>query len=83
LRTNVVEANPLWSLLFLNNNLHVAHHTHPHVPWHELPRLWRAMQSTSFSAGIVFRGGYLEVMRTYLLRPFISAEHPFSRPELQ
>jgi fatty acid desaturase len=79
LRTNVVEASPLWSLLFLNNNLHVAHHAHPHVPWHELPRLWRRIQSTSLGAGVVFRGGYLEVIRKYLFRPFITAEHPFSR----
>ena len=83
LRTNVVEAGSLWSLLFLNNNLHVAHHTHPHAPWYELPRVWRRMQSTSFSAGVVFHGGYREVIRKYLFRPFITAEHPFSRPELR
>lgn len=79
LRTNVVEAGPVWSLLFLNNNLHVAHHMHPHVPWHELPRVWQRMQSTSFSAGVVFRGGYRQVIREYLFRPFITAEHPGSR----
>jgi hypothetical protein len=28
-------------------------------------------------AGLVFRGGYREVMREYLFRPFITAEHPF------
>jgi len=81
LRTNVVEAGAVWSLLFLNNNLHVAHHLHPHVPWHELPVVWRRMQSTSFSAGVVFRGGYREVIRTYLFRPFITPEHPFSPAE--
>lgn len=80
-RTNVVEAGALWSLLFLNNNLHVAHHLHPHVPWHELPALWRRMRTTSFSAGTVFHGGYSEVARKYLFRPFISAEHPFSSPQ--
>lgn len=78
LRTNVVEAGPVWSLLFLNNNLHVAHHLHPHVAWHELPQVWQRMQNTSFSAGIVFRGGYREVVRKYLFRPFITAEHPLS-----
>ena len=81
LRTNVVEAGPVWSLLFLNNNLHVAHHLHPHAPWHELPQVWRGMQSTAFSAGVVFRGGYREVIRKYLFRPFITAEHPFASPE--
>jgi len=81
LRTNVVEAGPVWSLLFLNNNLHVAHHMHPHVPWYELPQVWHRMQSTSFNAGVVFRGGYREVIRTYLFRPFITAEHPCSPAE--
>lgn len=83
LRTNVVEAGRVWSLLFLNNNLHVAHHMHPHAPWHELPQVWHRMQSTSFHAGIVFRGGYRQVIRQYLFRPFITAEHPFARPEAQ
>ncbi|HEY0341342.1 MAG TPA: fatty acid desaturase [Steroidobacteraceae bacterium] len=33
-RTNVVEAHPFWAAIFLNNNLHVAHHAHPHIPWY-------------------------------------------------
>jgi fatty acid desaturase len=78
LRTNVVEAGPVWSLLFLNNNLHVVHHLHPHVSWYELPRVWRSMHSKCVSGGVVFRGGYREVIRKYLFRPFITAEHPFS-----
>jgi fatty acid desaturase len=76
-RTNVVEASPFWSLLFLNNNLHVAHHAHPHVPWHELPRVWRGMRAVNPGSGRIFNG-YGEVAREYLLRPFITAEHPFS-----
>ena len=78
LRTNVVEAHPFWALIFLNNNLHVAHHAHPHVPWHELPRLWRGMRHSTISLGRVFKG-YREVARDYLLHPFITAEHPFAR----
>jgi len=80
LRTNVVEAHPLWALLFLNNNLHVAHHTHPQVPWYELPRVWRDMRGAGSGAARVF-GGYGEVARCYLLRPFITAEHPFASLE--
>jgi fatty acid desaturase len=76
-RTNVVEAHPFWALIFLNNNLHVAHHAHPHVPWYELPRVWRGMCGSERGVGLVFRGGYREVMRGYLFRPFITAEHPF------
>jgi fatty acid desaturase len=80
LRTNVVEAHPLWALIFLNNNLHVAHHAHPHVPWYELPRVWREMRRSRILGGRTF-SGYSEVARQYLFRPFITAEHPFSRVE--
>ena len=76
LRTNVVEAHSFWALIFLNNNLHVAHHAHPHVPWYELPRVWREMQHSRPGAGRIF-SGYSEVARQYLFRPFITAEHPF------
>jgi fatty acid desaturase len=76
LRTNVVEAGPIWALLFLNNNLHIAHHLRPHLPWYELPRAWRAMRHSVRGAGVVFSGGYREVFRKYLFRPFITAEHP-------
>jgi fatty acid desaturase len=76
-RTNVVEAHPFWATIFLNNNLHVAHHAHPHVPWYELPRVWRGMRQSNVPGGLIF-AGYQEVARNYLLRPFITAEHPFS-----
>jgi fatty acid desaturase len=76
LRTNVVEAGPIWALLFLNNNLHIAHHLRPHLPWYELPRAWREMRHAVHGAGVVFSGGYREVFRKYLFRPFITVEHP-------
>lgn len=76
-RTNVVEAHPFWAAIFLNNNLHVAHHAHPHIPWYELPRVWRGMRRSDVRVGRVF-AGYREVARNYLVRPFITAEHPFS-----
>jgi fatty acid desaturase len=88
LRTAVVEANPLWGLLFLNNNLHIAHHAQPGLPWYELPRTWRQMRASAFGlraigAGVVFRGGYLEVIRSYLFRPFIPIEHPAPAERLE
>lgn len=75
-RTNVVEAHPLWALLFLNNNLHIAHHAHPGRPWHELPSAWRQMRPQLADTGRVFAGGYSEVCRKHLFRPFITPEHP-------
>ncbi|HWJ36240.1 MAG TPA: fatty acid desaturase [Steroidobacteraceae bacterium] len=81
LRTAVVEANPVWALLFLNNNLHIAHHAEPNLPWYQLPRAWRQMRdsasgSLAMESGLVFEGGYIEVARRYLFRPVITAEHP-------
>ena len=41
-RTAIVEAAPPLALLFLNNNLHYAHHERPDLPWHALPAYYRA-----------------------------------------
>jgi fatty acid desaturase len=77
LRTRVVETNSLWSLIFLNNNLHIAHHAHPELPWYRLPQAWRRMRESVPDPGLIF-AGYGEVMRRYLFRPYITAEHPFA-----
>jgi len=75
LRTRVVEAHPWWGLLFLNNNLHIAHHAKPKLPWFQLPRVWQQMRAPALERGLVFAGGYREVMRKYLLRPYIRLDH--------
>jgi fatty acid desaturase len=67
----------LWSLIFLNNNLHIAHHAYPHLPWYRLPPAWRLMRESVPDSGLIF-AGYAEVMRRYLFRPYITAEHPFA-----
>jgi fatty acid desaturase len=70
MRTRVVEAHPLWALVFLNNNLHVAHHAHPRLAWYELPGAWRQMRPST-PRGLVF-DGYRDVTRRYLFRPYIT-----------
>lgn len=85
LRTAVVEAHPFWGLVFLNNNLHIVHHAQPRLPWYALPEEWRRMQGTELgrraaAAGLVFRGGYAEVFRRFLLKGAISVEHPLYDP---
>ncbi len=72
LRTRVVEAHPAWALVFLNNNLHIAHHAYPKLPWYELPQVWQQMRRSA-PAGLVF-DGYREVARKYLLRPYITPD---------
>jgi hypothetical protein len=75
LRTRVVEAHPFWALLFLNNNLHIAHHAKPKLAWFQLPHLWRQMRAPALERGLVFAGGYREVTLKYFLRPYIRLDH--------
>jgi fatty acid desaturase len=75
-RTITVEAHPAWALIFLNNNLHIAHHAHPTLPWYQLPKAWSQMRDSATECGLVFRGGYRQVVGEYLFRPVISVEHP-------
>ncbi len=74
-RTRVVESHSLWSLIFLNNNLHIAHHAYPKLPWHQLPRVWREMRDSVRDPDLVIRGGYREVIRRYLFKPVMTPEH--------
>ena len=75
-RTRVVESNPVLALLFMNNNLHIAHHAHPQLPWHQLPSAWKRMRDSVRDPALVIQGGYREVFRRYFFRPLITAEHP-------
>ena len=45
------ETHPLLSLLFLNNNLHPAHHAEPGLAWYRLPRAWAARRSAMAPRG--------------------------------
>jgi len=66
-RTVSVESRSLLSLLFLNNNLHTAHHAHPSLPWYELPRRYRTHHARRQNAPPL--RGYRTVVRTWLVRP--------------
>jgi fatty acid desaturase len=66
-RTVTVESRSLLSLLFLNNNLHAAHHAHPALPWYELPRRYHA--DRALRERVPPLRGYRSVVRTWLLRP--------------
>ena len=68
-RTVIVEASPVFGLLFLNNNLHYVHHENPRVPWYKLPALYRANRAAFLAANesYSFRG-YSEMLRRYLFR---------------
>lgn len=69
-RTAVVEGCWLTRLLFLNNNLHVVHHTQPKLAWYKIPGAYERNKTiiAKRNGGYVFTG-YLEVARRYLLTP--------------
>jgi fatty acid desaturase len=69
-RVAVVEGAPLLGLLFLNNNLHAAHHDRPGLAWHRLPSFYAQERERLLAAngGLVY-AGYAQVFRRYLLRP--------------
>jgi fatty acid desaturase len=78
-RTIVVEASAFWSLLFLNNNLHVAHHSRPALPWYELPAFYRSHRSMLIAEnGGYLMKGYGEIFRRY----FFKAKEPIAYPNM-
>jgi fatty acid desaturase len=79
-RSAVVNAGPVMSLLYLNNNLHHTHHAEPMTPWYALPQLHRELGSDAVAAdgAGLYRRGYLEVARRNFLRPFCQPDHPLS-----
>jgi fatty acid desaturase len=75
-RIAIVENAPLLGLLFLNNNLHVAHHERPALAWHRLPA-YHAEQRERLIAGnggLVY-DGYAEVFGRYLWRAHDDLNH--------
>jgi len=78
LRTNVVETGWAFSLLFLNNNLHIAHHAKPSMPWYRLPRAWREMRPEASRTRTAVSPGYRHLFRSYWLRPITAGEYPFA-----
>ncbi len=76
-RTGIIESNPFWGLLFLNNNLHAAHHLHPKMPWFRIPAFYRehGAKLLAHNGGYRFRG-YGEIARRWLFRPVFPPPHP-------
>jgi fatty acid desaturase len=76
-RTAIVEADPFFALLFLNNNLHVVHHDHPGLPWYSLPAVYREKRVDILAKNRkYFYKGYGEVFRYYLFSPKERPVHP-------
>ncbi len=72
-----VESNWIFGLLFLWNNLHIAHHLHPTIPWFQLPKFYRENRSEllGLNNNYVFTG-YGVLARRYLFKPAFIPRHP-------
>lgn len=76
-RTASVESNDFFGLLFLYNNLHVAHHLKPTMPWYEIPGYYRANKAALMARNQEFLfKGYGQIARKYLFRPVFHPSHP-------
>jgi fatty acid desaturase len=78
-RTLIVERS-LFSILFLNNNLHLVHHKNPTVPWYQLPALYRHKREhwASLNQGYIFPN-YWKLFSSYALIAKEPVVHPVLR----
>ena len=76
-RTAVVEAHPLMSLLYLNNNLHAPHHAKPSLAWYLLPEEYQQNKEHYLvrNCGYLVEG-YFTFLRENLFRPHQPVPHP-------
>ncbi len=77
-RTVIIESNPVVSLMYLNNNLHSAHHERPRLAWYDLPAYYAAHKArlANENCGYVMRG-YGGLILQYLFRGKEPLAHPF------
>jgi fatty acid desaturase len=79
-RAAIVERPGLLGLLFLNNNLHAAHHARPDLAWYRLPAHFR--RHRAMFAGAPFYHGYGEIGRRFVWRAQDDIVHPdYRQPE--
>jgi fatty acid desaturase len=76
-RTAAVESNAIFGLLYLYNNLHVAHHLQPTMPWYDIPSFYRANRDELLrrNGGFVY-SGYGQLARRYFFVPIFNPVHP-------
>ena len=76
-RSAMVRAEAPLALLFLNNNLHLAHHARPDVRWYDLAAAAREIDADAqAAAGAGLYRGYRDVARRFFLRPFCVPFYP-------
>jgi fatty acid desaturase len=78
-RAAIVEHGGPLALLFLNNNLHAAHHERPLLAWYDLPAYHRRNRARFVREGVTFYAGYGDVVRRFAFRPHDEVVHPDHR----
>lgn len=79
-RTAIVEHAPIFSLLFLHNNLHVVHHANPRLAWYRLPALYAANRAQFLARNDGYRfNGYGQIFRQFAFRRAHAIVHPYAR----
>lgn len=81
-RTVVIEDRGLLAFLFLNNNLHIVHHTRPGAPWYRLPAIYAEGRAAFLQRndGYLY-ASYAEVFRRYFFRAKDPVPHPLRPAE--
>ncbi len=74
-----VEHGGVLGLLFLNNNLHAAHHERPSLAWYRLPAYHRQHRARFVAQGAPIYRGYGEIVRRFALTAHDDMVHPRHR----
>lgn len=76
-RTAIVCDRGLLSLIFLNNNFHAVHHSHPRMPWYQLPKHY-AHHKEYFDRtnNHYYYANYYQVVKQYLFQAKDPVPHP-------
>lgn len=76
-RTILNEDRGPLAFLFLNNNFHFVHHSHPGVAWYKLPGLFDADRAAYLAGnGHYHVRSYWEVLTRFAIEPKEPVEHP-------
>ena len=76
-RSVIIEKGGIFGFLFLNNNLHHAHHAHPQVPWYALPKLFKRQRDKFLTANGGYRyHSYWTVFQNHFFRAKEPVPHP-------
>lgn len=76
-RSVIIEDRGPLALLFLNNNFHAVHHSHPSVAWYRLPALYRTRREAFLRRNGGYRyDSYAAIFRRHMLRGKDPVAHP-------